>query len=95
MFNGELFLDSTIGNADVPTEMAFYTVVQLLFGNALMLNLLIAIYGEIFSAVQETSDSDWKLEFCILVGEYQAWFSLAFCPHLATTLKKHIWLVKY
>ena len=90
MFNGELFLESSLEAENVPTAMTFYTIIQLLFGNALMLNLLIAIYGEIFSTVQETADTDWKHEFTILVGEYQACFYMYIHVYTCKSMYIHV-----
>ena len=71
MFNGEIFMDAAQESGE-PTELYFNKVLQLFLGNALMLNLLIAIYGEVFSEVQEFSDRDWKCEMMDLCFEYQA-----------------------
>lgn len=40
-------------------------------GNALLLNLIIAIFGTIYSEVQSISDMEWKNEMFLLVREYQ------------------------
>ena len=67
--NGELFLEGH------PPETLYLKIVELMLGNVLMLNLLIAIYGEVFGETTRDSSLNWKYEWFILITEHQARFT--------------------
>ena len=50
-------------------------IVELMLGNVLMLNLLIAIYGEVFASTKKDSNLNWKYEFFLLSKHHQARFT--------------------
>ncbi|XP_075258422.1 uncharacterized protein LOC142350459 [Convolutriloba macropyga] len=71
MFNGELFL-IPLKCGDHGTIAWIMAALFLLLGNALMLNLLVAIYAAIFNDVQENSEREWKMEMYWLLKDFEA-----------------------
>ncbi|XP_063721587.1 transient receptor potential cation channel trpm-like [Symsagittifera roscoffensis] len=75
MFTGENFLRTVGSNASDENFIVYYMVVYVVFfllGNALMLNLLVAIFSEIFNNVFMHSDREFKTEFLMLIKEYSS-----------------------
>ncbi|XP_072177786.1 transient receptor potential cation channel subfamily M member-like 2 [Diadema setosum] len=81
---GELFLTAIehghLENCDVeghdpcPTKnmvVLFLLAIYLLIGNVLLLNLLIAIFSQVFEEVQENSMVIWRYEYYFLVIEFK------------------------
>ncbi|XP_063725555.1 transient receptor potential cation channel subfamily M member-like 2 [Symsagittifera roscoffensis] len=75
MFTGENFL-KTVGSTERDDNfIVCYSIVCIVFfllGNALMLNLLLAIFSEIFKNVFMHSDREFKTEFLMLIREYSS-----------------------
>ena len=68
---GNQFLQWTYGgrNARVTVWSCFFFVV---IGNALMLNLLVAIYGGIFNEIVQKADIEWKTEMYWLMKDFES-----------------------
>ena len=59
--------DCILRSKTIPLLLALY----LLFGNVLMINMLIAIFAHVFEEIQANSELVWRYEMYFIVEEYR------------------------
>ncbi|XP_046554738.1 transient receptor potential cation channel subfamily M member 4-like isoform X2 [Haliotis rubra] len=77
---GELFFEEIAGEGCIPpncpTEMGkllvpYFTAIYLLMTNILLLNILIALFNNIYEDVRQKADEIWSWQKCRLMVEYE------------------------
>ena len=97
MFNGKLFLDSLDENSGVGdnkfyTNYLWSTLLVMFFGNALILNLLIALFGTIYSEVSNQTPARKTPPFLPKINMFKNLAELFTSPHAHT---KHAHIAKF
>ena len=64
----------------------------LFLGNALILNLLVALYGSVYNSISENSSTEWKYEMFWMLEEYK---KKTFLPPPFSMFERIFQLMKY
>ena len=79
ILNGEFLMNKLIRRDDeerknlalMQTVYVFFVISVVFIGSAMLFNILIAIFGKIFSGVMKKSDEEWKTEVFTMLKDFQ------------------------